>query len=287
MTTIHILGTGTPTPTAARHGSAFAVQTGGDTILVDCGPGTTGKLVKAGLWPVDVSTVFLTHHHFDHNVDMPCFLLTRWDQAAGRGEQLHVLGPPPTSDFVEGIIGRNGLFAPDLEARTGYIGSLNVYQNRGGVLPREWPEVKTTDIKAGYVHRAESWTMRAFHAFHVQPYLDCVAYRLETSGGEVVAFSGDTGPCPSVVEAAQGADVFFCMAWDEDEAMIAAGENVGQTGVQGAARLAREAGAKHLVLVHTGPAISADGARERVTASAEQIFNGPVTFAEELTTIQI
>lgn len=285
-TTVHILGTGTPTPTAQRHGTAFAVQTGGETLMVDCGPGATGKLVKAGLLPTDVDTLFLTHHHFDHNVDLPCFLLTRWDQAAGKGNPLHVLGPQPTSVFVDRLIGDDGAFAPDLTARTKAPTSINVYTNRGGVPPRLWPDVRTTDIQAGHTHQASTWTMRAFHAQHVQPYLDCLAYRLETPDGNI-AFSGDTEPCDPVRDAARDADLFFCMAWDNDDAMIASGENGGQTGVQGAARTARDAGAKHLVLVHTGPAVCADGAREKAIASAQDIFNGPVTFAEELTTIDV
>lgn len=248
--------------------------------------GTTGKLVKAGLWPTDVETLFLTHHHFDHNVDLPCFLLTRWDQAAGQGNPLHVIGPPPTSLFVDKLIGRDGAFAPDLDARTNAQTSLNVYTNRGGIPPRLWPDVRTTDIDAGFVHQTSNWIMRAFHAQHVQPYPDCLAYRLETSAG-VVAFSGDTEPCDAVRDAASGADVFFCMAWDNDDAMASCGEDIGQTGVQGAAELARDAGVKHLVLVHTGPAISAPGAREKATASAREIFGGQVTFAEELTTLQV
>jgi len=43
-----------------------------------------------------VENLFFTHHHFDHNIDYPCFLLPRWDQAAGRGSELNVYGPKQT-----------------------------------------------------------------------------------------------------------------------------------------------------------------------------------------------
>lgn len=285
-TTVNVLGTGTPTPTKERHGSAFAIRIGDETLMVDCGPGTTGKLVKAGLWPTDVDTVFLTHHHFDHNVDLPCFLLTRWDQAAGKGNELHVYGPQPTSAFVEKLIGANGAFAPDLDARTNAVTSLNVYRNRGGEPPRLWPSVRTTDIGAGWRRETPNWTMSAFHAQHVQPYLDCLAYRLETPDG-VLVFSGDTEPCDSVREAAAGADLFFCMAWDNDEDMARCGEHIGQTGVQGAAGLAAAAGVGRLVLVHTGPAISESDAQEKAVASAKESFAGDVVFAAELMTLEL
>ena len=43
--------------------------------MFDCGPAATHKLVKAGLYPTQVDNLFFTHHHFDHNIDYPCFLL--------------------------------------------------------------------------------------------------------------------------------------------------------------------------------------------------------------------
>ncbi len=45
-----------------------------------CGPAATHKLVKAGLYPTQVDNLFFTHHHFDHNIDYPCFLLCYWDE---------------------------------------------------------------------------------------------------------------------------------------------------------------------------------------------------------------
>jgi len=47
-----------------------------------------------------VENLFFTHHHFDHNIDYPCFLSCRWDQAAGRGSELNVYGPKQT---LEGL----------------------------------------------------------------------------------------------------------------------------------------------------------------------------------------
>jgi ribonuclease BN (tRNA processing enzyme) len=44
MAKVFILGAGTPTPTPHRWGSAFAVEVGGETLMVDCGPAATFKL---------------------------------------------------------------------------------------------------------------------------------------------------------------------------------------------------------------------------------------------------
>ena len=84
MTSIHVLGAGTPTPTPNRFGSAFVVKTGSDQIMLDCGPAATHKLVKSGLWPTNINHLFFTHHHFDHDIDYPSYLLCRWDQSTGK-----------------------------------------------------------------------------------------------------------------------------------------------------------------------------------------------------------
>jgi ribonuclease BN (tRNA processing enzyme) len=44
--------------------------------------------------PTQVDYLFFTHHHFDHDVDYPCFLLTCWDQSVGRENLLRVWGAP-------------------------------------------------------------------------------------------------------------------------------------------------------------------------------------------------
>ena len=80
MARVTVLGAGTPTPTPTRYGSAYVLEIGGERMMIDCGPAATHKLVKAGLRPTEVDYLFFTHHHFDHDVDYPCFLLTRWDQ---------------------------------------------------------------------------------------------------------------------------------------------------------------------------------------------------------------
>ena len=100
MTRIHVLGAGTPTPTPTRFGSAFAIEIGDEQVMLDCGPAATHKLVKAGLWPTDIDKLFFTHHHFDHDIDYPCFLLCRWDQSTGKENPLQVFGPTLTAEIL-------------------------------------------------------------------------------------------------------------------------------------------------------------------------------------------
>ena len=286
MAQVFVLGAGTPTPTAHRFGSAFAVQVGGEYLMFDCGPAATHKLVKMGIFPTQVDYLFFTHHHFDHDVDYPCFLLCRWDQSVGKEQTLQVFGPTLTQTLTERIIGEQGVFAHDWKARVNHPLSQRVFVNRGGTLPRKPPHVLAKDVGPGPVHRGREWAVSAAPAEHVQPYLDSLAYRLDSAEGSIV-FTGDTQPCRSVVDLARGADMLLCMCWDDQERMQANGEAPGQCGTTGAAQMAQEAGVKRLVLVHIGPHLSTHGPMEKGIGDVRRLFSGEIIFADELMSLRM
>jgi len=282
QTRVYVLGAGTPTPTLARFGSAFAMRIGDETLMLDCGPAATHKLVKAGLWPTDVDYLFFTHHHFDHDIDYPCFLLCRWDQSVGSENALQVFGPTLTERITRGILDENeGVFAHDWKARVGHPLSQRIHVNRGGTLPRKPPSVSAKDVAPGPVFSGVAWQVTAAPAEHVQPFLDSLAYRFDTPAGSVV-FTGDTQPCESVTRLAKDADLMLCMCWDDQEVMDADGESPGQCGTLGAARMAQAAGVKRLALVHIGPHLSQPGAREKGIGDVRQIYDGELLFTDEL-----
>lgn len=143
MTTIYVLGAGTPTPTPNRFGAAFAIKIGNDQTMLDYGPSATHKLVKSGLWPTDISHLFFTHHPFDHDIDYPCFLLCRWDQNTGKEKVLKVFGPMLTEKITNGILDKDeGIFAHDWIARVSHPLSQKIHVNRGGTLTRKPPRVE-------------------------------------------------------------------------------------------------------------------------------------------------
>ena len=286
MAEVVVLGAGTPTPTSTRFGSSYVLKVGGELLMFDCGPATTYKLVQAGMFPTEVDYLFFTHHHFDHDIDYPCFLLCRWDQSIGRENQLQVFGPDLTERITEGILGENGLFSHDWKARVNHPLSQRVFVNRGGTLPRTPPSVSAKDVGPGLVHSGADWRVTAAPAEHVQPWLDSLCYRVDSSEGSLV-FTGDTRPCQSVLELAKGADVMLCMCWDDQEAMEQSGESEGQCGTEGAARLAQEAGVKKLVLVHVGPHLSSHGPMEKGIGDVRRIYDGEIIFSEELMRIPV
>ena len=65
------------------------------------------------------------------------------------------------------------------------------------------------------------------------------------------------------------------------------GENFGQCGTLGAARMAQEAGVKRLVLVHIGPHLAQHGPMEKGIGDVRRLYEGEVIFADELMTLRL
>lgn len=285
MTRLYILGAGTPTPTTATFGSSYVVELGDRHIMFDCGPATTHKMVKAGLRPTLIDYIFFTHHHFDHDVDYPCFLLTRWDQSIGKENELQVYGPTLTETLTHRLLDEHdGAYAHDWKARINHPLSLNAHQLRGGTLPRKPPTVQAKDIGPGKVLSEENWEVTAAPAEHVQPWLDSLAYRIDSDEGSFVA-TGDTRPCQSVVDLARDADVLICLCVDVQAEIDGTPEAEYMCGSTAAGKMAQEAGAKKLVLVHQGHRLQAPGAVERALGDIASVYDGPVIWGRELMAI--
>ena len=281
MANLVLLGTGTPTPTPSRFGTSYVLQLGPAYLMFDCGPAATYKLVKAGLFPTQIDHLFITHHHFDHNADYPCFLLCRWDQDNGAVNRLHVYGPQPTVAITEKLIGPEGAFALDWKARVGAPVSQSVHANRGGSLPRPEPSIDVTDVGPGLVAETDDWRVTAARVHHVEPWLESLAYRVDAEGGSVV-FAGDLSPTPSIERLAAGADVLVVNCWDHQGTMEEDGEAPGQTGTRDAGRMASDAGVSKLILTHTGPKLAAPGGMERGIAEVARLYGGEIIFGQEL-----
>lgn len=285
MTDLHILGAGTPNPTKNRFGSGYLLDIGGDRVMVDCGPAVTQKLVKAGFSPGDVSTLFFTHHHFDHNADYAAFAINRWDQGADLIPDLDVMGPWPTREVTDRLFGTEGAFAFDLAARTNQPGSHILHVQRGGSLPRRPLTLNVSVLDPASVVERSNWIARMAVVEHAQPYLDSLAYRFEWDRGSIV-FSGDTRPCQSLVELARGADTLVMFCWDEQEKIVSLGLDAWHTGTETAGRMAAEAGVRRLILTHINDRLGTSHPGVAI-AQAARHFDGEVLVASEGTRLDL
>ena len=280
---LHVVGNGCPAPTPEHYGSSFILEFGSECLMVDCGPATTYKMTLMGIPLLKVGHVFLTHHHFDHNVDFPCFALTRWDQSKCTERPLKVYGPPPTQIFVQRLLGEEGAFVDDWKSRVEHPVSLEIFKRRGGVLPRPAPAVEAKDVAPGKIAEGESWAATATHVHHVEPGLESLAYRFDTDHGSIV-FAADCGDCHTLRELARGADtlVIGCVYVGHSERYSDI-----VTGSGEAADIAQAAGVRRLILSHAAPGFSKPEMKQKAIADAAQTFKGKILFPGELTTVDL
>ena len=253
-TRLVLLGTaGGSAARSTRCGFANALVVGDVAYLIDCGEGVHMQLHRAGLVatrrfgstgarPV-IETIFLTHLHADHIMDLVNVLQGSWPNS-----RIDVYGPGPAGppftthsdplhpvrfpddpapgtkrvlDHFNRAFGMNINARIIGERRTDYIDQLVVHEIglKGENVPDDYSiEVPIAiDRQDGEfeVPRVEPFVVRpedergvTVTATLVQhpPVFPALAYRFDAPHGSVV-FSGDTTPCDNVVQLAQGADI--------------------------------------------------------------------------------
>jgi ribonuclease BN (tRNA processing enzyme) len=278
---ITLLGTGTPAPSLERQSSGYLIEVGTDLIVWDHGPGAHHRLMESGHRTVDVTHAFFTHLHYDHCMDYGRLVLQRWDQGADRIPDLQVYGPPPIARMTEQLFGTDGIYGPDIRARVEHRSSLDVFEARGGKVPRKRPAPRVTEIHAGSVVEGNGWKVTVGHAQHVQPYLECLALRLDTKEGSI-CYTGDSGPSDTIVELAKGCDILIHMnhyfsGTEPTPAYRAACGNHRDNAI-----IAKRAGVKAIVLTHLLAQIDQPGIREQIVHEIQQVFDGKVIWGEDL-----
>jgi ribonuclease BN (tRNA processing enzyme) len=279
--TITLLGTGTPAPSLRRQSSGYLIEVGRDLIVWDHGPGAHHRLIESGHRTIDVTHAFFTHLHYDHCMDYGRLVLQRWDQGAGTIPDLKVYGPPPIARMTQQLFGDDGIYGPDINARVQHRSSLDVYEARGGAVPRKKPAPIVTEIHAGSVIEGEGWKITVGHAQHVQPYLECLALRIDTKDGSI-CYSGDSGVHPAIVELAKGADVLIHMNHHFSGTEPTAAYRAAVGSHRDNAVTASKAGVKTLVLTHLLAQIDQPGVREQIVHEIQQVFSGKVIWGEDL-----
>ncbi|HOU13697.1 MAG TPA: MBL fold metallo-hydrolase [Anaerolineae bacterium] len=217
--------------------------------LVDCADSPIGRLQRAGIDPLTVRGVILTHFHPDHVYGLPAFLLGLFMLADGqpRSEPLTIYARPEVSPLVRDMIG--------LYTGQSWIAPLALAYHD---IPLEVGALVAEDA---------DFTVTAAPTFHSVP---SIALRFtRRDNGRAFVYSSDTFPCPEVECLANGAALLFHEATDSDR-------NHTRPGAAGA--LATRAGVERLVLIHyhTTPAAMAYALSE-----AAKTFSGPVELAEE------
>lgn len=271
---VTLLGTGSPVPTLERAGTSLAVEVGGETLLVDCGPGATHRMVEHEIHPGSVDRLFLTHNHVDHTADFFHFVVASW--SLGR-DSLEVYGPPGTDRLLSAL---REVYAEDIRYRKRFYDGSGI------------EEVTWTETSEGEVATGDGWRVSALPVEHS---IETRAYRFESEGRAFV-FTADTTPMPDLAGFAEGADLLLadaCVARetaDPPERGLVwerLAETMGDEQAAGlrrthctpaeAGEIAADAGVDTLALTHHLPYRDT----EAMVAEAKEVFDGQCVAAAD------
>ncbi len=268
---VTLLGTGSPLPSADRAGPATLLRSGDATLLFDAGRGVVLRLSAAGVLPLGLSAVLLTHLHSDHICDLGDIVTSHWVMSPAP-TALMVIGPPGTQAMVEAMM---AMFAQDQEYRLAHHADLT-----------ERPIVAVTEVEPGDVVDIAGATIEVHRTDH-RPVAPTVGYRV-SEGGKVAAIAGDTVPCDELDDLCRDADLYVQTVIRAD--LVAAIPNARlqdildyHSTVEQAAQTAQRAHVATLVMTHYVPAI-APGDEEVWRALGAEHFSGTIVLGGDLTT---
>ncbi|MEM2009917.1 MAG: ribonuclease Z [Thermosphaera sp.] len=221
---VFMLGTGAAIP-ISRGLPCIAVKADSNIYLLDIGEGCQSRLFKAGLSPLKIKAVFITHVHGDHYLGL--FGLIQTMHLSNRKDPLKIMAPKEIFTLIE---------------KYRELHLLNI-----GF------QLSFIDITEGVEYTDDKITVTPYPVSHTIP-----AYGfLLKAGKTVISYSGDTGPASTTIEYSKNADILIHEATFTSEMREEAHEQ-GHSTSGDAAMIASRAGVKLLVLTHISARYSDD-----------------------------
>jgi ribonuclease BN (tRNA processing enzyme) len=226
--------------------SGYLVQAGGQTVLLDCGPGVFAKLRRYADY-LDVNAIVISHLHADHILDLVPFASGLRYSPRAAGTRPRLVAPPGSPEAFTRLCRAGGMSPDHIEQAF----ALTVYD------PAE--TVALGPITARFQP--------------VPHFIPCNAVELAADGARMT-FSADCAPSEELCEFAHGTDLLLV------EATLPEPEREGPRGhltPAEAGELGARAGAARVVLTHFSDELGAEWAQ----AEGARGFGAPVDAARE------
>lgn len=292
-----VLGTASQVPTRHRNHNGYLLRWDGEGLLLDPGEGTQRQMLRAGVAAHDINRICVTHFHGDHSLGL-----------AGVIQRINLDRVPHEITAHYPLSGQH--FFERLRYATAYRESVALAQvpveGDGVVVLAETPAYTLDAHRLS--HPVESYGYRLTEPdghrmvpallaergirgpdvgrIHRDGVLDGVtlAEVSEVRRGQRFAFVMDTRLCEGVYTLAEGCDMLVIESTflDEDERLAT---DHGHLTAGQAARVARDAGVRHLVLTHFSQRYGDPAAFERQARAAG--FDGELTVAADLTRVPL
>ena len=267
MIEITFLGTVSGIPSKERNHPAIVLEYYGkkkDTLLFDCGEGTQKQLMLSGISFMDIDRIFITHWHADHFAGLIGLIQTM--SLEGRKRKLKIFGPE-AEKFVSNIVdlGYFGLRFP--------VEAINVrFEGNEMSLIEEEEEWKVFSIPVLHTVPSVAYCFKEKDKWSIDPkklkelklkrgrWLEKLkeAKVWKYKGKEIkiedvanlkkglkVVYSGDTLPCENILKISDSADLLI-----HDATFLEGEEGKAHADVKQAAKIARSANVKQLILTH-------------------------------------
>ncbi|MCF8210414.1 MAG: MBL fold metallo-hydrolase [Rhodoferax sp.] len=296
-TRLVLLGTGAgPIPRKDRSQPANLLVVGGRPYLVDAGNGVARQLAHVGFVPSDVRTVFITHHHVDHNADMGALMSFAWIEDNKRNDKsvapMRFYGPASTSTLVQAAQGFLAVSERIFRAGVPMAPVAGRFEGHDIAGPGEVfrdDRIVVTAVENSHYMGANANAAAAADKSY--------SYRFDTPGRSIV-FCGDTGPSDALATLAKNADVLVCEVNDLEASMkeIATTmrlpplvlkavrmhmerqhitpEQIGQ--------LAQKSNVKSVVLTHYAPGLDGETDLGKYTDGVRKYYSGTVIAGRDL-----
>lgn len=245
MLKLTILGSAAAVADSHHENTYMVLQSQKSSLLIDCAGNPMGRLEQAKVNRETLDGLLITHHHPDHIYGVPVLLLGLW--LTGRERPFVIYGSRRALQVIPKMM------------------RLMEWQVWPDMYPITYHEIPWQE-KARLIDH-DDYTIYTSPVQHLMP---TVGLRIESKKtGKVLAYSGDTRPCDSVVRLAQGADILI----HESN-----GPFPGHSTPVEAGQIAQRAGVKRLVLIHYNVFTEDLDAWREVATTA---FDGPVELAED------
>jgi ribonuclease BN (tRNA processing enzyme) len=180
-----VLGCGDAFCSGGRSQTCFHLKTEQQSLLLDCGATTLLAMRRQHVDPGDVDRILISHLHGDHFGGVP-FLLLHAHFELKRTKPLSIIGPRGTEKRITAAI--NVLF-PDVSD-----------------IAWSFP-LEVIELEAGDKATLADIGLSSYLVDHPSG-APALAFRL-TTGGKVVAFSGDTRWTDALIDVADDADLLI------------------------------------------------------------------------------
>lgn len=303
MIEITFLGTVSGVPTTKRNHPAIVLDYYSDTretILFDCGEGTQKQFMKSGISFMSLDKIFISHWHADHFAGLIPMIQTM--NLEKRKRELKVFGPE-SERFISNIsdLGYFGLRFPLQPINVPFggdeptkIDEANEYEIYSIPVFHTVPTVaymfKEKDRWAIDLKKLEELGLKRGKWLKELKKKGNVTYRGKTvkiediadvKKGLRVVYSGDTKPCDNVVKLAKGADVLI-----HDATFMEEDDGKAHADVSQAAKTAKKAGVKQLLLTHLSRRYSTKEDIMEMEERAKKIFPN-VKVAEDFMKVKV